>query len=109
MNETTTLRADHVYPSDNKFVTEWYSDRCENGDLRGTRDHYITLRLQGDGSWVVHTGYENSEDYGYCNGDYYGTSFDEAYEGFKRRATSHGFTMIFTPEQLEIEKDKQLV
>ncbi len=102
MKATTTLRADHVYPSDNKFVTEWYSDRCEDGDLQGTRDHYIVLRLQGDGRWVVHIGYENSADHGYSNGEYYGESFDEAYAGFKKRAERYGFTHMYNLEQMAL-------
>jgi len=95
MKSMQSKRVHHVYPSDNKFVTGWYSDRCENGDLRGTRDYYIALRLKHNGEWVVHTGYENSADYGYCNGDYYGASFEEAYQGFVKRAKRNGFKQIY--------------
>ena len=101
----------HTYPKDNIFVTEWYSDRFEDGDLRGTRDHYITLRLQSNGDWVVHTGYEDSADYGYCNGNYYGESFDEAYAHVKERAERCGFKQIIHLEahRLQSELKAQLV
>ncbi len=104
MKSMQSKRVHHVYPDDNKFVTGWYSDRCEDGDLRGTRDHYIVLRLQWDGTWVVHTGYEDSAERGYCNGEYYGESFDEAYAGFKKRAERYGFTQTYNLEQRALLK-----
>ncbi len=96
----------NTYPLDHIIQTEWWSERITDGDMRGTRDHYIVLRHKPNDymQYVVHTGYKNSPEHGYCSGDYY-VNFMDALEGFAKRAKLNGFTRAGSPHLPDLERD----
>jgi len=96
----------NTYPLDHIIQTEWWSERVTDPELHWTRDHYIVLRHRPNDhmKYVVHTGYTDSPEYGYCSGDYYLT-FMDALEGFVKRAKRKGFTRAFSPHLADLQRD----
>ena len=101
------------FPDDHMIQTEWWSERIKDGDMRGTRDHYIVLRHQKHDAcdYVVHEGYYWSNDGtiedGYVAGIYYNNYWD-ALQGFIDRARKNGFERAFDSHLGDVVKALQL-
>lgn len=98
------------YPDDHIIQTEWWSERITDGNMRGTRDHYIVMRQNDNGSamrYVVHTGFKDSPERGYCQGDYYHTYWD-ALQGFIDRSRSNGFERAYDPHLTDVMRALRL-
>ena len=91
------------FPHDHILQTEWWSERITDGNMRGTRDHYTVLRKLST-KFVVHTGFKDSPERGYCSGDYYDNYWD-ALEGFAKRSRNHGFMRAFDPHLIDTQRN----